>query len=1185
MRKITLSLGLALMALGLQAQDWTAPALKVTTDAVPESGYLYHIGQEMFFTKGTTWGTHAALTKDANSALLYKFEVQQDGAYKLHCAQAASTGYLGRSTEADLYTDYNNQAAWGTLFDFVKVGSYFHILTNANDNFGASKYTEADPVNYGLYKMGWSSTNDDVDNSGNSLGTNIGIFMLDPALGDEVQLDWGFVLASDYDQYAAKTNLYNKLLEAAEVGANTDAASAVYNNPDATIEEINEVIAKLNQAIADIQQGNASEDNPIDMTEMYLVNADFSEGSINGWTNEPDENGNNTLVYSGDNFPNSSCNTTEENNNETFSKAIAGWVASSTSLADDNIYQTIAELPAGKYVFTCSIVAQHGADMPKGVYLYAQGMTTSRMQVQHDEDLWAQLVSEGRTNQLIMHPELEIVHAGGPLTVGLELVSTNCNWVYADNFKLICKGQTDMNAYALALTQALNEANVYLDEDAYWYSEETFNTLEAEVENATDLLGNESSDEEMQASYDKLNALVAVVKTEVEAYNKVEAQLTKLEADMIRYNYLTTLVEKLEGDLATYEDGYNDRTLTTEQINAWIEGYNTVILEAVKDALANASAENPVEITALAQNMDFANNSTTEGWTVTAGNISGHGNYAVSYNVAEMWNNTFTAMQTVENLPAGKYILKAKAFYRTAGNAEGYEAYINGKVNPVLTYLVVGENQTPVVDQAVGAINATEIPYTGYAETAEGSGIWLPNSMQAASWAFSQDDTYACEASGYLIADGALTFGLQNSELQAGNAWSIWGDLRLYYCGKDADALVESLTAVIEQASSKQEELASICLKADEELTNAIDNAYELIDGGGAEEAEVQAAIDELKAAIQYADEALALFNELLALQMSYDEKMTNSNIESSYTGFEEVYSQITNGLAEEQFESNEMMKELMASIAIEWTRYIQYDHLKATKDAPEDITAVLVNPSFDQGTNDNSGATGWTFEYKTDGGHIGIASAEQQVQSNYAYEFWKVEEFKMSQSIVGLAEGYYRVKANAMYRAGGHSDAAVEEYLTKRDSVNDISLFANDRSVKICNLYDKLYTESTGADGEKSAVVDGQNYYVIGTMGTVGALFSEDYYMNTVDVFVKEGETLTLGLVLDGKYVVNNWCLFDNFQLLYLGNGDENAPTAIESVEANTNADTKIYDITGRRVSKAVKGIYIINGVKTVVK
>ena len=42
---------------------------------------------------------------------------------------------------------------------------------------------------------------------------------------------------------------------------------------------------------------------------------------------------------------------------------------------------------------------------------------------------------------------------------------------------------------------------------------------------------------------------------------------------------------------------------------------------------------------------------------------------------------------------------------------------------------------------------------------------------------------------------------------------------------------------------------------------------------------------------------------------------------------------------------------------------------------------------------------------------------------------------------------------------------------------------------------------------------------------------------------------------------------------------------TAIESVVNGINANAAIYDLSGRRVEKATKGIYIVNGKKMIVK
>ena len=89
--------------------------------------------------------------------------------------------------------------------------------------------------------------------------------------------------------------------------------------------------------------------------------------------------------------------------------------------------------------------------------------------------------------------------------------------------------------------------------------------------------------------------------------------------------------------------------------------------------------------------------------------------------------------------------------------------------------------------------------------------------------------------------------------------------------------------------------------------------------------------------------------------------------------------------------------------------------------------------------------------------------------------------------------------------------------------------------------------------------------------------------YWNEVKVHLNAGETLTLGLFKD-THIDNDWTIFNNFELYYLGNGE--APDAINAVEVNgEKASAAIYNLAGQRVAKAVKGLYIMDGKKVVVK
>ena len=77
----------------------------------------------------------------------------------------------------------------------------------------------------------------------------------------------------------------------------------------------------------------------------------------------------------------------------------------------------------------------------------------------------------------------------------------------------------------------------------------------------------------------------------------------------------------------------------------------------------------------------------------------------------------------------------------------------------------------------------------------------------------------------------------------------------------------------------------------------------------------------------------------------------------------------------------------------------------------------------------------------------------------------------------------------------------------------------------------------------------------------------------------MKEGGSVQLGIrKADG--VTNDWCPFDDFSLIYWGDGDENAPTAVDDVISENAAivlATEWYTIDGMRVAEPKKGgIYI---------
>ena len=95
----------------------------------------------------------------------------------------------------------------------------------------------------------------------------------------------------------------------------------------------------------------------------------------------------------------------------------------------------------------------------------------------------------------------------------------------------------------------------------------------------------------------------------------------------------------------------------------------------------------------------------------------------------------------------------------------------------------------------------------------------------------------------------------------------------------------------------------------------------------------------------------------------------------------------------------------------------------------------------------------------------------------------------------------------------------------------------------------------------------------------------SPDSYINTVDVMLTEGENLTIGLVKN-VLISNDWTIFDNFKLFYLGT---ETPTAVSSVNAAASEVKEVYNAAGVRTNGMRSGVNIVKmsdgSVKKVVK
>ena len=175
------------------------------------------------------------------------------------------------------------------------------------------------------------------------------------------------------------------------------------------------------------------------------------------------------------------------------------------------------------------------------------------------------------------------------------------------------------------------------------------------------------------------------------------------------------------------------------------------------------------------------------------------------------------------------------------------------------------------------------------------------------------------------------------------------------------------------------------------------------------------------------------------------------------------------------------------------------------------DVTeAYIVNPRFDNNSNQ-----GWDF----------YANAGSQACGYEGMEFWN-GTFNISQT-VEVPNGKYRLSVQSYFRTRDNNNA-YNAYINGSEDITGY-LYANNDMLPIASIYSEaLNTNYAGNCWERNG-----NYYPNG-MQSGAYCFEQGMYNNTVITEVTDG-ILTIGLINE-VYVSNNWCMFDNFKLEYLG-------------------------------------------------
>ena len=1001
------------------------------------------------------------------------------------------------------------------------------------------------------------------------------------------------------------------LLEAGdELGVNTKDGWAVYNNDNATPAEVEAAIEA---------QKDINEKGMTDLTDFFINNAHFAEGTpvdggvctydydmpVNGvsrfgmqpiekWiASSPSDNV--QLMENKDSRPENPLNSRASGlfavgSGEEVWLGSKGDTAPATKVngsTEGNVFGFISvwsgtayysqhvTLPAGNYTITIPTYNERGTG--------AVSKNMCGFVADSGEEYLASTKTfpVGQWNNETIKFSLDEETAGN-ITIGYVAANAGSGsmpHLFVDEFLLKYNGLLDVKPSLLALQGAVRTAETYTDGNNY-YEAAIAEQLEAAAEKGQEMINSGSSDDEANvAAATEINNLIDAAKKSIAVYDKFYAFMENEMGNVInKYtdSELSDFAETLADEKDSYNDNYEDGAYTTEQINEIMASLKPRLQAVVKEALAAAAADgndHSLDVSALFNNIDYAN-STVEGWQ----NETGTGAFLSRVQTAEVWNQSnFNVYQTLAEMPAGAYEISVNGFYRSANNVNNFAEW---EAEDVVgqAYLYAGGNKVLMHNVAEYAAEQDD---NHTAAVVEGE-LYVPNSNNNANYIFYTEGEAVNTVTTALLETGDLTIGIKGQNLE-GDAWAVWGGFTVTYKGAGEalikSALDEQIENLIAEAEATEEDgFVQTVLEAVNKLDNARDAGDAAIKSESIEDK--TAAIQGLKDAMAYAAQCEPMKNKLNDAFILYDGLYGNSEISSTDKTVANILGEIND--PEDDVPSIEQMQEWIDALPGAWMKFVmgQSEMASASENAPVDVTEAILNPGFEGALGDATGAQYWSST--KNGGNEGYQFG--------IYEYYNNGSFDINQTLNGLTPGYYRVRVQGFYRAGDNN-VNLTSYVETPDSINTVELYANDCAINLKNVLDLENVEESGYEAGVAYGIGGEvalsfkgneEFYVPNNREALANYFEDGCYWNELDAYVGEDGVLKLGIRKETG-VGNDWCPYDNFQLFYLGT---TAPTAIEAVAANAQAQkTAIYDLQGRKVSKAQKGMYIMNGKVTVVK
>ncbi len=1207
---------LALMALctatsstlPLWAADWADPKLTfVEPDLEGIKGgqkevyYVYHVASEKFMSNGADFNTTFIVSNTGQEVTLsygpdYELITHAKDAndysaaesYRLSLMNAPSNGgfhevFLDPGVKC--YVDHNKQGH--ILWDIVSQGNgLYRIRVNADDpTYGTNKTENA------AYKNTWMGVNPNTDGTWNEV---INPLIVPGTSGyEKAEFDWKFVEPEVYEVYAAKKNVLKPQLEAADEAGYTDYAKykELYESADATVEQIEEAAEELKDAVLEFKYSSASEATPADLTAK-ITNASFGDGS-NGWTSWRANNNNNFGVVT---KKEGEIGTSDGFDFRTFFER---WIATPPT-GDYYIEQSLSELPDGKYRLKAYIMTQQTAENggPKGLFLYAK---TVAGESKKEADVPS---PDGTPYAAPYTVDFSVI--GGTATVGMRSEGSKDGWSAVGYFTLQYMGKAGAITMRDALNQNITETEKQYKEEISLkkHSKEGDKKYEEMIALAKAAVANdEVKDDSLQSIAKSLQLRMDSLVSDVAAYQTLTTKTNDLSVAWDESIYADQDFLDYEEYLVGLEEAYNQGTFDPTEVDSIQPRADRIWKACILDALETGDTDN---VTGLLTNPNFTGN--TNGWTYQK--LGGPNNDGLKYgnNVAECYEQAFDVYQEVNGLPAGTYEVSVQGFYRPAGNATWSAAWgVEGDAtNDVLAYVYGNDGMAklPHVADGLQDENIGEDCAQLTAGGADLEGKYVCNGKKSAELIMADGTSYLMTVKCYVGEDGKLRFGVKMPTAPESLTayWTLFDNFQVTYLGADdmsgAKSAMEALIGNAQELLNKE---ALTTQEAKDGLNKAIEAATAVVDNLTPETYKEHS--EALNAAMEAGQEAIDAATALETKNDNHADKLGSSG-EGSYEDYADTegYAELDDVVLEIDekisgdgiFASMEEIADYNVKLDKAYTKMMsgKVNFSEATKDKPVDATNLIMCPSF-QSKKFNADKNEWEDVRAADGWvNASIEDGpSSKVTSALNYEMFN-DSSEIHQTLYNMPAGYYRVVYNGFYRAGGYIDAAVARRDNESETLNaEVYLKGKETNWtnKLASIFDnvKEYKYDSGdvvlPDSLFPDMTDLLYHCIVNGVNGAKAAFEDGAYEGNFSFRVEEGEEPVLGVRKTGK-ITNDWTCFDNFKLLYYGDGDANKPDDFVSSVEETVADGKAtvvssawYTINGVRVAEPKqRGIYI---------